>query len=77
MTIGPELSQQLIALLSDRDDPASISKAIDLILSVCPDRDAEHLLFHILCVNDTGRVVPMRKPACRPRLRRTGSLCDV
>ena len=41
MTIDPELSRQLIACLSDRDNPASISKAIDLILSVCPDRDAE------------------------------------
>ena len=57
MTIDPELSCQLITLLSDRDDPASISKAIDLILSACPDRDAEDLLFHILCVDDTGRVV--------------------
>ena len=58
MTIDPELSRQPIACLSDRDNPASISKAIDLILSVCPDRDAAHLLFHILCVDDTGRVVP-------------------
>ena len=58
MTIDPELSRQLISLLSDRDNPASISKAIDLILSVCPDRDAEDLLFHILFVDDTGRVVP-------------------
>ena len=58
MTIDPELSRQLITLLSDRDNPASISKAIDLILSVYPDRDAEQLLFHILCVDDTGRVVP-------------------
>ena len=58
MTIDPELSRQLITLLSDRDNPASISKAIDIILSVCPDRDAEQLLFHILCVDDTGRVVP-------------------
>ena len=58
MTIDPELSRQLTSLLSDRDNPASISKAIDLILSVCPDRDAEDLLFHILFVDDTGRVVP-------------------
>ena len=58
MTINPELSRQLITLLSVRDNPASISKAIDLILSVCPDRDAEDLLFHIQCVDDTGRVVP-------------------
>ena len=58
MTIDPELSHQLITLLSDRDNPASINKAIDLILSVCPDRDAEHVLFHILYVDDTGRVVP-------------------
>ena len=58
MTIDPELSHQLITLLSDRANPASISKAIDLILYVCPDRDAERLLFHTLCVDGTGRVVP-------------------
>ena len=57
MTIDPELSHQLITLLSDRDNPVSICKAIDLILSQCPDRDAENLLFHILYVDDTGRVV--------------------
>ena len=58
MTIDPELSQQLITLLSDYDNPVSISKAIDLILSVCPGRDAEELIFQIQCVDDTGRVVP-------------------
>ena len=58
MTIDPELSRQLITLLSDRDNPASVSKAIDLILSVCPDGAAEDLLFHIQCVDDTGRIVP-------------------
>ena len=58
MTIDPELSRQLITLLSDPDNPASISKAIDLILSVCPDRDAEDLIFHIQCVDENGRVVP-------------------
>ena len=58
MAIDPELSRQLITLLSDRDNPASVSKAIDLILSVCLDRDAEDLIFHIQCVDDTGRVVP-------------------
>ena len=58
MTIDPELSRQLITLLSDRDKPASVSKAIDLILTVCPDRDAEDLLFYIQCVDETGRVVP-------------------
>ena len=58
MTIDPELSRQLITLLSDRDNPASVNKAIDLILSVCPGRDAEDLLFHIQCVDETGRVVP-------------------
>ena len=58
MTIDPELSRQLIILLSDRDNPASISKAIDLILSICPDRDAEDLKCHIQCVDNTGRVVP-------------------
>ena len=61
MTIDPELSRQLITLLSDRANPASISKAIDLILSMCPDRNAEHLLVHILCVDDTGRVVPQEE----------------
>ena len=58
MTIDPELSRQLITLLSDRDNPAAINKAIDLILSLYPDRDAEDLICHIQCVDDTGRVVP-------------------
>ena len=58
MTIDPELSRQLITLLSDRDNPASVHKAIDLILSLCPDRDAEEVIFHLQCVDDTGRVVP-------------------
>ena len=58
MTIDPELSRQLITLLSDRDNPASVNKAIGLILSICPDRDAEDLIFHLQCVNETGRVVP-------------------
>ena len=58
MTIDPELSRQLITLLSDRDNPASVSTAIDLILSVYPNRDAKDLLFHIQCVDETGRVVP-------------------
>ena len=58
MTIDPEISRRIITLLSDSDNPASVSKAIDLILSVCPDRDAEDLLFHIQCVDDTGRIVP-------------------
>ena len=58
MTIDPQLSHQIITCLSDRDNPAAISKAIDLILSVCPDRDTEELLCHIQCVDDTGRVVP-------------------
>ena len=58
MNIDPEISRRIITLLADRDNPASVSKAIDLILSVCPDRDAEDLLFHIQCVDDTGRIVP-------------------
>ena len=58
MTIDPEISRQLITLLSDRDDPTSISKAIDLILSVCSGVDAEDLLCHLQYVDDTGRVVP-------------------
>ena len=58
MTIDPQLSHQIITCLYDRDNPLYISKAIDLILSVCPDRDAEDLICHIQCVDDTGRVVP-------------------
>ena len=58
MTIDPELSRQLITLLSDRDNPASIFKAIDLILSNYPDRNAEDVIFHLQYVDDTGRVVP-------------------
>ena len=57
MTIAPELSQQLITLLSVRD-PVSVSNAIDLILSICPDRNAEDLIFQIQCVDDSERVVP-------------------
>ena len=58
MTIDPELSRQLISSLSDRDNLASISKAIDLIQSLYPDRDAAQTLFHIQYVDETGRVVP-------------------
>ena len=58
MTIDPELSRQLITLLSDRDNPASVHKAIDLILSLYPDRDAEDVIFHLQYVDDNGRVVP-------------------
>ena len=58
MTIDPQLSHQIITCLSDRNNPASVSEAIDLILSVCPDRDAEDLICHIQCVDETGRVVP-------------------
>ena len=58
MTIDHELSRQLITLLSERDNPASINKAIDLILSIFPDRNAEDLMFHLQCVDKTGRVVP-------------------
>ena len=58
MNIDPGLSRQLITLLSDRDNPASVNKAIDLILSLYPDRDAEDVIFHIQCVDKTGRVVP-------------------
>ena len=35
MTIDPELSRQLIDYLSDRDNPAAIFKAIELIQSTC------------------------------------------
>ena len=58
MNIDPELSRQLTTLLSDRDNPASVNKAIDLILSLYPDRDAEDLICHLQYVDDTGRVVP-------------------
>ena len=58
MTIDPDLSRQIIALISDRDNPAAICKALDLIQSACPGRDAEELLLHIMYVDDTGRVVP-------------------
>ena len=58
MTIDPEMSRQLITLLSDRDNPGSINKAIELILSLYPDRDAEELIFRLQYVDDTGRVVP-------------------
>ena len=58
MTIGLELSRQLIPLLSDRDDPVSVHRAIDLILSLYPDRDAEEMICHLQYVDDTGRVVP-------------------
>ena len=50
MTLDPELSRRIITLLSDRDNPASVSKAIDIILSLCPDRDAEDMIFHLQCV---------------------------
>ena len=59
--IAPELSRQLITLLSDRDNPASVNKAIDLILSLYPDRDAEDVIFHLQCVDETGRIVPQEK----------------
>lgn len=58
MTIDPDISRQLITLLSDRDNPASVHKALDLIQSLYPDRDAEEMVFHIQCVDDNGRVVP-------------------
>lgn len=61
MTIDPELSRQLITLLSDRDNPASVNKAIELILSLYPDSDAEELIFHLQYVDEIGRVVPQKK----------------
>ena len=61
MTIDPELSHQIIEALAASDDPVSISRAIDLILSVYPEKDVAHLLFHILCVDDTGRVIPQEE----------------
>ena len=39
MTTDTELSIKLMACLSVRDDPVSISKAIDLILSAYPSAD--------------------------------------
>ena len=58
MTIDPEISRPLITLLSDRDNPASVNRAIDLILSLCPDGDVDEMICHIQYVDDTGRVVP-------------------
>ena len=58
MTIDPEISRQLITLLSDSDNPASVNKAIDLILSLCPDSDAEELIFHLQYLDETGQVMP-------------------
>ena len=57
MMIDPEISRQLTTLLSDRDNPASVHKAIDFIPSLHPERDAEDLLLHLQCIDDTGRVV--------------------
>ena len=57
MTIDPELSHRIITCLSNSDDPVSISKAIDLILSACPDRDAEELIFHLQYLDETGQVM--------------------
>ena len=61
MTIDPELSRQLVALLSERDNPASVNKAIDLILSIFPDRNAEDVIFHLQYVGETGCVVPQEE----------------
>ena len=61
MTIDPELSHRIITCLSNRDDPVSISKAIDLILSIYPDRNAADVIFHLQCVDETGRIVPQEK----------------
>ena len=58
MNVDPDISRQLITLLSDRDNPVSVHKALDLIQSLYPDRDAEEMVFHIQCVDDNGRVVP-------------------
>ena len=58
MNVDPDISRQLITLLSDRDNPASVHKALDIIQSLCPDRDSEEMVFHLQFVDDTGRVVP-------------------
>ena len=77
MTIDPELSRQLISCLSDRNNPASVSEAIDLILSLYPDRDAEDFLCHIQCVDETGRVVPDEDTGLPTTIiKATGWLCD-
>ena len=57
MTIDPELSRQIIDCLSDRDNPAAIFKAIELIQSACPDSDAEELIFHLQYIDETGHVM--------------------
>ena len=58
MTVDPKISRLIITLLSYRDNPASVSKAIEFILSLYPDGDSEDLIYHIQCVDVTGRVIP-------------------
>ena len=58
MNVDPDISRQLITLLSDRDNPVSVHKALDLIVSLYPGRDAEEMVFHIQCIDENGRVVP-------------------
>ena len=53
----PRISHRIITCLSNRDDPVSINKTINLILSVSPDRDAEELIFHLRYLDETGRVM--------------------
>ena len=77
MTIDPELSRQLITLLSDRDNPASVNKAIDLILSIYPDRDAEDLICHIQYVDETGRVVPHEETGLPTTIIKADWLCNL
>ena len=61
MTLDSELSEQLLDYLSNLEDPDSISLAIDLILSMYPERDNEDSKFYILCEDGFGQVVSDRE----------------
>ena len=74
MAIAPELPRQLVTLLSDRDNPVSIHKALGLIQSLCPDRDAEEMVFHLQYVEDTGRVVPHEQTGLPTRIIKSNRL---
>ena len=64
MTIGPKISRNLITLLSDSDDPASVSKAIDLILSVPTG------MHRICCFISSMSMAPVGLSPMRRRVRR-------
>ena len=59
MTIDPEISRQLITLLSDRDNPVSVHKALDLIVNPCIPTGMRRKWYFIFSMSmTTGRVVP-------------------